>query len=132
MHQMHKNIFFSRARSKIEGSDSFDFKASLFVKKTVSKPQSISWLIVDFISIGQRYFNHLMFGFRVSVTRFKNHGGICHRFIERGGFSLRQIKQNVFFLSSLITFALFPLLVQLSSADTHSSLLPLCLWKMRF
>jgi hypothetical protein len=40
------------ARSNIECYDSFGFTDSVFVENTVLKPQSISCLIVDYISIG--------------------------------------------------------------------------------
>jgi hypothetical protein len=48
--------FFSLAPSNIECYDSLDFIASLFLENTVLKPQSISCLIVDSISMCERCF----------------------------------------------------------------------------
>ena len=48
--------FFSLAHSTIECCASFDFIVSLFVDNTPLKPQSISWLIADFMSVGGRCF----------------------------------------------------------------------------
>jgi hypothetical protein len=45
---------FSLARSKIDCCDSFEFNPSRFVENTVAKPQSISWFIVDLISMGEK------------------------------------------------------------------------------
>ena len=53
--------FFSVARSIVDCCDSLDFIASLSVEDTGLRPQSISWLIVDFMSISERYFIVFMF-----------------------------------------------------------------------
>ena len=50
----HSRAFFSLARCKIGCCDSLDSIASLSVENTVLIHQVIFWLIVDFISIGER------------------------------------------------------------------------------
>ena len=52
----HFCAFFSLALSKIECCDSLDFIVFLFMENATLKPQSISHLIVDFISMGERCF----------------------------------------------------------------------------
>ena len=53
--------FSSLARSVIECCHSLDFIASLFAENTALKPLSIPWLIVDFISMGDRCLSVFMF-----------------------------------------------------------------------